>query len=1054
MTPDWDKFRQAFMRGLPNADRLQSLEALERLLDLQSSDAMTEFQQRAQAITTRELYQDLILLNFTIQRGIGILPGPELNQSLQRLMQEAQQGSAPPERSAAARRLSLVWEMAGVLIRKDPSITQAPSKADIDKEQLQRAATAIFARLDSLQDQMAPGSVSPSSLQQQEGVLRDAKELLASAASDNQALPYVFYMTGMTARMLARCYAIAGRNQDALSHYAAAAEYFTKGSEDAQAEDCRRRAQELKQRLAGDLDTAAAEPLARLSETGTEGDPFDRIKALMQLVDVAGSAGDTFEAQENAHEAAAALTALGYLDPGQVGTDQDGVDQATNAWIDVAAKSATGVALLGRLSQVSTWYDGILGARYAELVRKNRSAADRLQQLQNQLHRFDQQTMEEARSSQAEHTLKLSRYFPQQTPAATEPNAEGAKRTFSDFLEECGRIDNALAQIRDTCNQRAGTGEPMDDLLAQLHTLQAESDGLNSPEYEAKTRLEEAYVLGHLARAAEIIPVAQEARRRLLAGRAESLSSFPQSHQRYLYLDSRMRELQGRMMSGDMAGGLEIAEATIRDYEAERYNVNNDFRQTAVLSYVADFYKWAALGAFKLQKWDNMLAAIDLIKARTAIRNRLLPDSPDASQSDILRAFEEASNAGASDAAARKQLDEKRRRLWDLLTITRGQAVSTSALPPLTVQSLQSALAPEQALVAYFWLSETVILTVAVDSGRFHAERIVLKPEEAALLGEFTAFIENLKAANRSMDKAVAKIGKILLPDFLREFIKTKQRVVFSPHHSLHLFPFHAVPWDGGFVGSEFAVSYVPNFSSILLPWTKQPENRILAIGIKQFADPAIRPLLNVEDDARAISEYYASNGAAVEMVLGPEVTRQRLQLMRDNGQLAGFRCIHLGTHGLSVFENPNQPLESSLLLYNGALDAMDIANLPLSAELAVLSACHSGQRAIQVRDLGEAPGDDIFGLQAALFKSGVRSILGTLWLVETSSASAVTREFHKRFAGGEPADVALQLSVKAYLSNSSVPQGTYFWAPYFIASLGTRQKGESTTDGRTDTAL
>jgi CHAT domain-containing protein len=152
-----------------------------------------------------------------------------------------------------------------------------------------------------------------------------------------------------------------------------------------------------------------------------------------------------------------------------------------------------------------------------------------------------------------------------------------------------------------------------------------------------------------------------------------------------------------------------------------------------------------------------------------------------------------------------------------------------------------------------------------------------------------------------------------------------------------------------------------------------------------------------------------------------------------------------LGTHGLSVFETPEQPLESRLLVQNGALDAMDIANLRLSAELVMLSACHSGQRAIELRDLGEAPGDDIFGLQSALFRSGVRSIVGTLWLVETKSSSPVTRAFHRHYAAGKPAEVALQLSVKEYLAAAPARcSGVYYWAPYFISSIGSSGKAQT----------
>jgi CHAT domain-containing protein len=194
----------------------------------------------------------------------------------------------------------------------------------------------------------------------------------------------------------------------------------------------------------------------------------------------------------------------------------------------------------------------------------------------------------------------------------------------------------------------------------------------------------------------------------------------------------------------------------------------------------------------------------------------------------------------------------------------------------------------------------------------------------------------------------------------------------------------------------------------------------------------------------QTIRAYCERAGAEVKILLGAEATRARVESLRDSGELSKFRCVHLGTHGTSVFEVPNQPLESSLQLQNGRLDAMDIANLQLNADLVVLSACNSGQRAIQLRNLGEAPGDDIFGLQAALFKSGVRSILGSLWIVHVDSASVITRSFHQHYAAGEPADFALQKSIKAYLDDGSVSHQAFYWAPFFITSLGTRRTGDT----------
>lgn len=1037
---DWGRFREAFAAGLPNAARLASLRKMNGWLDLTPADAAAALEAEIEKSDARFLYQNLIVLNMAIQREAGIPAGPESGPPLQKLFAECQQGTASDERRRIAARLSILYQLANTVVQKDPTVRQGPSAADLAKSELQQAATAIFQRLEPAGRQVAPGLVSPATIQTIEEGLRQAKALIAAAAPDNGGLPYLFYMTGSTERMLARCYSITGRNADALAALEAAAEYFGKAGEPEQVQDCRNRASELSQLISGNLDAAAAQPLEALHAAATPADAWERIKALMQLSSVAGSAGDTFEALQNAESAAQELASLGYQDPGTCGAEA-----AMISWIEKATACLKGIPLLGRVSQVGTWFDGILGARFAVRVADDPPASRALYALQVEIQKLGARLREETAVAQQESAREFASYFP--PPPGPQPNpASSSGPDFETVLDRMRAVDLELAKIRETCNQRAAAHEGMDDLLAAVGRLEAEADQLNSPEYEAKTRLERAYILFQLGRGPELLPVARDARSRLLAGRAAGLSSLARSDERYLYLDSLKREAMGCVMTGDFAAALALCEETVRDFETERYRVNSEYRQAALLSYVADFYTWAAFSAFKLERWDNMLEAIDLIKARSAIRSRLLPDAPEVN-SRLLREFDEV-DAALGREPDNETLRKRRRQLWDLLSIARGGLDAKAAeLPSVTVTALQDALEEDEGLIGYFWLAETVLLTIAVDRRSFHARRIALKPAELASLNEFISFVVTLRSSH-NMDRAIARLGAILIPGFLREFMESKQRIIFSPHHSLHLFPFHAARWEtGGYVGTRFAVRYVPNFCSVLLPWAQHVENRVLAIGIKTFADPAVQSLDNVEEDATAAADSYRTSGAAVEMLLGKNASRERINTLRNEGRTQGFRCVHFGTHGLSVFETPDQPLESRLLLQDGALDAMDIVNLRLSADLVMLSACHSGQRVIDLRNLGVVPGDDIFGLQSAFFKSGVRSIVGTLWLVETRSSSPITRAFHKHYAEGKPAEVALQLSIQEYLAE--VPQersGAYYWAPYFISSIGRLQRGKEDT--------
>jgi CHAT domain-containing protein len=132
--------------------------------------------------------------------------------------------------------------------------------------------------------------------------------------------------------------------------------------------------------------------------------------------------------------------------------------------------------------------------------------------------------------------------------------------------------------------------------------------------------------------------------------------------------------------------------------------------------------------------------------------------------------------------------------------------------------------------------------------------------------------------------------------------------------------------------------------------------------------------------------------------------------------------------------------MESHFYLQNSLLDGLDLSDLRLEADIVVLSACSSGQRPIAGRGLRELPGDDLFGLQAAFFRAGVRRILGTLWPVDSLAAHKITTAFHRRLAAESLCDpeVALQASMCDYLVQAGIQaRKVYFWAPFFLSVLG-----------------
>lgn len=107
-----------------------------------------------------------------------------------------------------------------------------------------------------------------------------------------------------------------------------------------------------------------------------------------------------------------------------------------------------------------------------------------------------------------------------------------------------------------------------------------------------------------------------------------------------------------------------------------------------------------------------------------------------------------------------------------------------------------------------------------------------------------------------------------------------------------------------------------------------------------------------------------------------------------------------------------------------GLLTATDIANLDLrGTRLTCLSACHTGK--------GESTPEGIYGLQRALKKAGVQSILMCLWEASDQSTALFMKEFYNAYASnGWNTGEAFRHARAAVRKEYSSP---YYWAGFIL---------------------
>jgi CHAT domain-containing protein/Tfp pilus assembly protein PilF len=282
-------------------------------------------------------------------------------------------------------------------------------------------------------------------------------------------------------------------------------------------------------------------------------------------------------------------------------------------------------------------------------------------------------------------------------------------------------------------------------------------------------------------------------------------------------------------------------------------------------------------------------------------------------------------------------------------------------------------------------------------------------------------------------------------------FLSKKSKLVIIPDGVLYYLPFEVLLSDNRkpvreasfsdfpFLIKKYPVSYAQSASVLKTLLSKR--NTIGESGEDQrrliaFGDPVYEDTLNkswiiyprLEFSGREV-ENIASffTGVSSDIYLRGKVTEENL---KENKELNKFRYIHFATHGLIDEEKPDL---SSLVLTSrknsgedGFLQATEIFDLKLNADLGVLSACQTG--------LGKlVRGEGMVGLTRAFMYAGTPSVLVSLWSVSDISTGILMREFYKNLIMNKLGKTdALQKAQLAMISDEKYAH-PFYWAPFVL---------------------
>jgi len=838
----------------------------------------------------------------------------------------------------------------------------------------------------------------------------------------------------------------AGSLTEAKRRYLAAAESFKASGYVGDARRCGLSLVAMVRRIAAGFDETIAE-LSKLLDEAGDSKPYEvgaskpsvaRAELRASLAQTYALVGDGWNAKAQLEFAANDVAACGY-----VAADAEVPERSLRAWIEHAdAACPNPEEFEAELAGLITLHASSFDARghiesEGEAIRGQMWAASAYGALGERLTQEMKKLLEE---QSRERKAFVSEFGDRDDDRFEVLEADETR--VDKQIAALQALNEDLDRLRPEIERREAAGAAMDELLPELDRIEAEARAFDLVVVQGVTLLWRADIHMAAGRFADAI--------------ASARAAFDLPRPAQLDLTTGLYALD-RIISASIATRNDAAiSATcgeaIELIERSRYNVSAPYSQSAYLQSRARYYTIGIDTAWRCDDLDTVLQRAELSKAAGSLRHvgqapsDLTADELEAQSRWLYDAVRRASDAGQPEEAS--ALRARRRVVWDLLSIARARAATIAEPPQISVEAVCKALEPDEAVVYYYWLVREVLLVVALNRDGVVMKKVKVPDKARRQIEEMAAYAQSVRESNSYLDAIPRRFSRLLLPDEIRKVLEGRSRLIFSPHHLLHALPLHALTWDGDVLIRRFAVSYAPNLGCLLRSFEPAAPKRVLAIAVQEFAVKGVplHPIEEAESEVDAVAAAYERKGVPVTKLRTADAMADALRRLNASGELAGYSCLHLVTHGADVLGDT--PLESQLFLRDGPVDGLEIAAWRLSAELVALSACHSGQRAISLQG-AEIMSDEIFGLQAALFTAGAKRVLGALWPVESEVAAAIMPRFHADYAAGTAPEVALQKAIVEYLDRAGPRTSSlYYWAPFFLVAVA---RSRTSADKRAD---
>ena len=439
------------------------------------------------------------------------------------------------------------------------------------------------------------------------------------------------------------------------------------------------------------------------------------------------------------------------------------------------------------------------------------------------------------------------------------------------------------------------------------------------------------------------------------------------------------------------------------------------------------------------QKKDTLTARITALNSQVYTeRIKSLPDESrvNSLETELQKTRMELEAVTVSQLASRP---DSERRLGRSTTITKGEI---------------AALITKDTAIIHFAVTKENVFVFVLRKGEQNSLNLIVKkvavtPDQLSLLCR--RFHYALASRSSEVRALGIKLYDVLLRPIRNELV-SKANLIIVPDGPLWEVSFQALQSSANrYLIEDAAISYAPSITA-LREMRRAANSRVAsgaATALVAFGDPIVSDktsstvtarfmdsrLLPLPDSARQVLLLKRLYGRSSRVYVGPSASE-----VRAKAEVGDSRIIHFATHGIF---NDSSPMYSQIVLANpseesgqdGLLEAWEIMNLKLKADLVVLSACETARGRISA-------GEGVIGMTWACFVAGAPALIASQWKVESGSTTEFMLAMHRtllrqRNKNTEGAKAAALREAALSLLRTRRYNHPFYWAPFILVGAG-----------------